>query len=322
MTSVDSAVHDRVNQFLDTLEYKYQNEHGIDINFVLAVALGSHAWGLNSPDSDYDVGVVYAPSTTNHYAHLGGRKSSLQRDYQGDIDIEVQGWDITKFAGLLYDSNEHAIDTLRSPVVYRDTFGRDALRNYIEESYSPIALYHTYRSIAKNNYRKYLSHHLVDNNKNTYPIVRIDDNGDYLVRPRDSDGEMWIAHDDERYEETQVRQTAKRNLAVYQAAMHADYIRLTGENSQHELPNVDFPTFLAEQAPAVFSSDLIDTVKLLVEKKRNGNSGDTVGDIVGHDYAHRPREIDPDVYAIRKPDQDRLNTAIDTMIASVTKAQR
>ncbi|MFC7203101.1 DNA polymerase beta superfamily protein [Haloferax namakaokahaiae] len=308
-----SEIQTEIDGVLDELEDEYASEHGIGITVILAVSRGSHAWGLDGPESDYDVGVVYAPLDLRHYAHLGTRESSISREFDGDHDIEVQGWDVTKFAELLAESNEQAIDTLRSPIVYRGYFDRRPLWEYIRESYSPIELYHTYRAIAKNNYRKYLSHHLVDGKNDTYPIVRVDDDGNYLVRNRDTGEEVWIAPDDERYTETQVRQTVKRNLIVASNAMYAEYLRITGERGEHTLPNVDFPTFLDEQAPDVFDDALVETVAELVELKRTGRGSDVVGDLVGYDFAHRPKVIDPSVHAIRRPDPSRLNEFIDSM---------
>lgn len=311
MTLVSPDVRSHINDFIDTLEDEY------NFTVLLAVAHGSHAWGLSSDNSDYDIQTVYAPNSIRHFAYLSGRTSSLERVYQGPYDIEVSGWDVTKFASLLQESNDQAIDTLRSPIAYRESFDRTELREYMEDSLSPIALYHAYRGIAKNNYRKYLSHHLVDNDKTVYPIVRIDEKGDYLVRNLETDGEFWVAYDDERYEETQVRQTVKRNLAVVKAAMSADYLCYTGEDGTHKLPNVDFPTFLEEQAHDVFDADIVETAQMLVEEKRSGNGGEEIGDLIGRDFAHRPKEIDPQIHATSKPDQDRLNDFIDMMLDSV-----
>lgn len=311
MTLVSSDVRASIDDFLSQLEDEY------DVTVVLAVAHGSHAWGLNSPNSDYDVQIVYAPNSVRHFAYLGGRTATLEREYQGDHDIEVSGWDVTKFAELLLDSNDQAIDALRSPVAYRETFDRTSLHDYMRESFSPIALYHAYRGIAKNNYRKYLSHHLVDNHKNGYPIIETNDDGDFLVRDREADETFWVEADHPEYSETQTRHTVKRNLAVLKAAMSANYLRHTGVQGEHQLPNVDFPTFVTEQAPAVFDSDIIDTAERLIAEKQAGNGDKTVGDLIGREFAHPEKEIDPSIHATRKPDQDRLNEFIDTMLDSV-----
>lgn len=318
MSQVPADVHATVTDFLADLEREYAAEHDLDITFVLAVSRGSHAWGLDGPESDYDVAVVYAPSDLREYAHLGGTMDSIQRDYPGPLDVEVQGWDVRTFGTLLSDSNEQAIDALRSPITYRECFDREPLREYVLESYNPIALYHTYRAIAKNNYRKYLSHHLVDSDTNTYRIDHVTDDRFVLEDPL-PDGRTELAEADVggRYQETQARQTVKRNLAVAKNAMYAEYLRVTGECGEHRLPHYDFPTFLAEQAPAVFDDDLLGTVSMLVAEKQAGNGSSGVGDLVGHEFAHRPADIPTAVHATGDPDETRLNDFIDDMLDAI-----
>jgi len=62
-----------------------------------------------------------------------------------------------------------AIDLLRSPIRYRLAYDPADLTAYIERTYNPIDLYHTWRGIATSNYRKYVSHHLVRNDDETFP---------------------------------------------------------------------------------------------------------------------------------------------------------
>lgn len=127
-----------------------------------------------------------------------------------------------------------------------------------------------------------------------------------------NDGEKY-----EHFKETQTRQTVKRNLAVMKATMSARYLLHTGENSTHQLPNVDFPTFLDEEAPGVFDQSRIETAQRLVEKKQNGNGAEEIGDVVGRDFAHPPEDIDGETHVTTKPDQERLNDFIDSMIDSL-----
>lgn len=299
-----------IDSFINALEQEY------NITTVLAVAHGSRAWGLAGPNSDYDVQLVYIPNSIRHFAYLGERTDGFEREYQGPADIEVSGWDVTKFASLLADSNDQAIDTLRSPTVYQSTFDRSELRDYITSEFNPIALYHCYRGIAKNNYRKYLSDHLVDNDKTVYPIVDREDNGDYIVSNPDLGIQETISPDNDRYEETQTKQTVKRNLAVLKASMSAHYLRMTGENGEHKLPPVDFPTFIETEAPQFFTSDLIDIATTLIDKKQAGNGTEVVGDLIGRDFAHPLKQIDTDIHVKAPPADDKINEFIDTILDS------
>lgn len=338
---LSKTVSDQANEHLDTIEDEY------NVTIVFAVAHGSHAWGLNNDDSDYDIKSIYAPDNLHQYAQLGEHDETINREFG---EYEIEAWDVQKFAELLSQSNEQALDILRSPIAYRERMPRSEIREFIEQQYNPIALYHTYRSIAKNNYRKYLSNHLTSNRQTVYPIIEEHTDG-YTVRNLHTDEELFVpdrvidndneefielpfeavdtSEDDHRYcpncdrqpdtlplkfQTTQTRRTVKRNLAVIRAAMHAYYVKRTGEADGHELPHVDFPTFLTEQAPGVFEDDIIDLAWELVELKRDGVNKD-IGDQLGREFSHPPQVIDHKLHATSSPDQDDLNAFISDILS-------
>ncbi|WP_226005172.1 nucleotidyltransferase domain-containing protein [Natrinema salinisoli] len=305
MSPVPNRVHRTVDEHLTAIEREY------DVAVVLAVARGSHAWGAASPDSDYDVGFVFVPTDLRRYAHLERPPETIVAD-RGEF--EYQGWDVRTFARLLADSNEGAIDMLRSPIRYRLAYDPADLVDYLERTYNPIDLYHTWRGIATNNYRKYVSHHLVRTDDEIFPIVEADADA-YTVETED--GTTTVPTDDDRFSETQTKPTVKRNLTICRAAMFTYYLLETGERGAHELPALDFETFLTEQAPAVFDADRIDRARGLLERKRAGEGDVTVGDAVGREFAHPPRAIDPDVHARAGPDTERLDDFIDELIEAV-----
>ncbi|KTG08560.1 hypothetical protein AUR64_17955 [Haloprofundus marisrubri] len=346
MTTVPRDVRERIEDALRELEADH------DISIVLAIARGSHAWGLDSPESDYDVGVVYAPRDLRTGFHLTAPRDTIERSVGSEI--EISGWNVTKFAALLSQSNDGAIDTLRSPIRYRERFDADALREYVESTFDPVSLYYCYRGIAKSNYRKYLSSHLVDNEKQLYPIVERTDEA-YVVGSRKSDGVFSIPrhfvdsddparipteHTDhvehaesvstsketqpsrefvERtVRSTKTRQTVKRNLAVLIAVMSARYLLATGEKGDHELPYVDFPTFLAEQAPAVFDGEWLTLAEELVERKRRGDDS-VVGDRIGYERATLPETIDYEAHTRPGPEKAALDEFVDEMLAAATE---
>ena len=305
MAAVPEHVHETVADHLMAIEREY------DVAVPLAVARGSHAWGGASPDSDYDVGFVFVSTDLRRYAHLEGVPETIVDDRGA---FEYQGWDVRTFVRLLADSNEGAIDLLRSPIRYWAAYDPDDLAAYIERTYNPIDLYHTWRGIATSNYRKYISHHLVRSDDELFPIVEADDET-YLVET--DDGTMTVSADDERFQETQTKPTVKRNLTIYRAAMAARYLKATGERGTHDLPALAFETFLREQAPAVFDRKRIERARELLERKRAGEGDATVGDAVGRAFAHPPKRIDPDVHARDGPDPTRLDGFVDEVIDAV-----
>ena len=304
MPAIPPAVRDAVDEQLANLEAAH------DVSIPLAVARGSRAWGGTGPESDYDVGFVFVPDDLRRYAHLEGPVETI---VESRDEFEFQGLNVRKFARLLADSNEGAIETLRSPIRYRAAYAPDDLAGYATSAYNPIELYHDWRAVAASNYRKYLSDHLVRTDDETFPIRERTADG-YVVET--DDGTTTVAADDERFAETQTRPTVKRNLTIYRAAMSARYLTATGERGAHDLPAIDFGTFLDEQAPAVFDAERIDRARDLLERKRRGEGGETVGDLVGREFAHPPKRIDPEIHAREGPDPERLNEFVDELIAA------
>lgn len=287
--SIDSETQQDANELLDDIE----NEH--DITIVYAAAHGSHATGLANESSDFDIRGIGVPDDLLDYVLLNGQREVITTE-RGEFDIEI--WDVKKFGELLTNTNDGAIDLVRSPIVYRNyiTDTVDDLHETITTDFNPIQLYHIYRSIAENNYRKYLSRHLTSNRNNVYPILDIE-NGEYIVRnphantvyaidadavdgdehvglPADeldlSDTNTTIisaqdeSSDDDltlptTFQETATKQTVKRNLAVLSASLHARYLLHSGRDGKHELPNIDIETFLHEQVePTIGDTDLYD----------------------------------------------------------------
>ncbi|EMA41662.1 nucleotidyltransferase domain-containing protein [Halobiforma nitratireducens] len=316
MSTVPQRVFDLVDQHLGKLERSHE------VAVPLAVARGSHAWGGAGPGSDYDVAFVFVPADLRRYAHLEEPTKTIVAD-RGEIEFEGVG--VHRFAELLADSNEGAIDLLRSPIRYRTAFDPEPLRAYLEVTYDPMDLYHDWRSIAATNYRKYVSKHLVRDGE-VYPLVADGDESGAGAESELEDGDAYVVHtddgprtvpaDDERFSETKTRRTVKRTLTIYRAAMYARYLRTTGVRGDHDLPLCSFERFLDDQAPAVFESDRVECARDLLERKRAGEGDETIGDAVGREFAHPPREIDPDIHARSGPDPARLDEFVDELIAA------
>ena len=307
-----ATVPDHITETIDDLLDAIEREH--DVSIALAVARGSRAWGAASPESDYDIGFVFVPKDLRQYAHLETPPTTIHEDAESDR-VELQGWDIRTFAQLLSDSNDGAIDLLRSPIRYHTSYDPTELAEYIEEAYNPIDLYHAWRGIATSNYRKYVSHHLVSTDDELVPILEVLEDDAYVVET--DDGTATISADDERYAETQTKPTVKRNLTICRAAMSARYLKETGERGEHDLPALEFEAFLTEQAPTVFDAERTERGRELLERKRAGEGGVEVGDIVGREFAHPPREIDPQIHAREGPDPARLDEFVDELIAAI-----
>ena len=126
-----------------------EKEYGIRI--ILAVENGARNWGLASPISDYDVRYLF------HYSMK--RYLSVTKPIPGiritDGDLDLDGFDIYKFAFLLAKSNANIVEWMTSKIVYYEVESGflDMARNFAQERYNPLALYYHYHSLGYNNYK-------------------------------------------------------------------------------------------------------------------------------------------------------------------------
>ena len=89
-----------------------------NIKIIMAVESGSRAWGVASPDSDYDVRFIYARKKED-YLSLDEPRDVVE--WQLDDVYDVNGWDLKKALKLLYKANPSVFEWCTSPIVYRDT---------------------------------------------------------------------------------------------------------------------------------------------------------------------------------------------------------
>lgn len=119
----------------------------------LAVESGSRAWGFPSPDSDYDVRLIFIRHADD-YLSPWQRRDVIEVPLHGDLDLN--GWDLGKAIKLLVKGNAVIIEWLMSPIVYAgDASFYDDL--------SSFAARHTNRTGVA---RRYL--HLGERQRRTY----------------------------------------------------------------------------------------------------------------------------------------------------------
>ncbi len=120
------------------------------ITCLQAIESGSCAWGFASPDSDYDVRLLYA-RPPKWYLRLFEDKDTfefIQNDLL-DVPFDIGGWDIKKALQLIYKSNAVVFEWLRSPIVYQQQDIMLELQTLSVDYFQPIAAYHHYRGMAK-----------------------------------------------------------------------------------------------------------------------------------------------------------------------------
>ncbi len=135
-------MHEKINYYLEAIE-KEKN-----IRILLACETGSRAWGFPSPDSDYDVRIIYVHKK-DWYLSLSEKKDSIQRMLDNDL-IDITGWDLRKSLRLLLKSNPALLERIQSSILYRhDDAFIQTIGELAKDSYSRIATIYHYLSMAK-----------------------------------------------------------------------------------------------------------------------------------------------------------------------------
>lgn len=130
-------------------EYLEEIEKNKNIEILLACETGSRAWGFPSPDSDYDVRIIYKHHK-NWYLSLKEEKDSITYFFENN-DIDISGWDLRKSLRLLSKSNPPLLERIQSPIIYKvnEKFLK-GINEVAMNSYSKIATMHHYLNMSKN----------------------------------------------------------------------------------------------------------------------------------------------------------------------------
>jgi hypothetical protein len=133
---------EKIKKYLSNLE----REKGIEI--LLACETGSRAWGFPSPDSDYDVRIIYKHDK-DWYLSLTEEKDTIEF-FLDNNEIDISGWDLRKSLRLLWKSNAPLLERIQSPIVYKaDNDFLIQINSIAKETYSRISTIHHYLSMAK-----------------------------------------------------------------------------------------------------------------------------------------------------------------------------
>ena len=119
-----------------------------EIKILLACETGSRAWGFPSPDSDFDIRIIYV-HRKDWYLSLSEKRDSIELMLENN-DIDITGWDLRKSLRLLQKSNAPLLERIQSPILYKSNSAFLVEINELAKSqYSRIATIHHYLSMAK-----------------------------------------------------------------------------------------------------------------------------------------------------------------------------
>ena len=141
------------NKKAEIIKHLEEIEKKKGVTILFAVETGSRIWGIESEDSDYDVRFVFRRAVRD-YLRVNKQPEVIESFIE---DMDFVGFDVFKFIRLYLSSNPTVIEWLESNIVYYDDGkSKEVFRRFIEKKFNPVALYHHYRSMSKQNYLKYL----------------------------------------------------------------------------------------------------------------------------------------------------------------------
>ena len=155
---------DMKKEISDRLEEIEKKEN---VKIIYAVESGSRAWGVESPDSDYDVRFVYVRKKED-YLKINEMRDVIE--WQLDEVLDINGWDLKKTLVQFHKGNATLFEWANSPVVYRTTTEWEEIYKSCKQFFSvKTSLYHYYGT-ANSTFRQYLQGDEVKYKKYIYAL--------------------------------------------------------------------------------------------------------------------------------------------------------
>lgn len=149
---------------LQKLEEIEQKEH---IRILHAVESGSRAWGVESPDSDYDVRFVYV-RPKEAYLRLEETRDVIE--WELDDVMDINGWDLKKALIQFHKGNATLFEWANSPVVYKTTDLWQEIFETAKLYFSEKTALHHYRGTAIATWQQFLQGDTVRYKKYIYAL--------------------------------------------------------------------------------------------------------------------------------------------------------
>ena len=146
-----------------------QLEQEKDIRILYACESGSRAWGFPSPDSDYDVRIVYIYPKKSY---LSIRNPSDQFNLPIDENlIDISAWEVRKALHLFSQSNVSMYEWMQSPIVYfTDDYFLEMVRKLAKNYFSSKAAIHHYLGLTQKTFNTALQEERINLKKYFYAL--------------------------------------------------------------------------------------------------------------------------------------------------------
>lgn len=137
------------------------------VKILHAIESGSRAWGFASPDSDYDVRLIYV-RPQNDYLKLQPKQDFIE--WALDETLDINGWDLSKALQHFHKSNATLFEWANSPVVYYTTPAWQQIYGVAQRYFSCKSSMYHYYGTARKNYHEHLTNDFVKYKKYFYVL--------------------------------------------------------------------------------------------------------------------------------------------------------
>ncbi|MBR5125653.1 MAG: nucleotidyltransferase domain-containing protein [Oscillospiraceae bacterium] len=156
-----ATIRETILQKLEEIERR----EGVTI--LHAVESGSRAWGVESPDSDYDVRFIYI-RPLEAYLQLQELRDVIE--WELDDVMDINGWDLKKALIQFHRGNATLFEWANSPVVYKTTPQWQQICDTAKNWFSAKAALHHYRGTARGTFQEFLQGDAVRYKKYIYAL--------------------------------------------------------------------------------------------------------------------------------------------------------
>ena len=134
-------MHDKIVGVLHELERQQ------DFKVLFAAESGSRAWGFASPDSDYDVRMIYVKPEAWYWSLDARQPDTFNAMLPGELDVSA--WELRKTLRLFAGCNPSLNEWLGSPIIYyADPKFADEMRSLIPVYFNPVRTVHHYLALS------------------------------------------------------------------------------------------------------------------------------------------------------------------------------
>jgi len=138
-----------------------------NVRVLYAAESGSRAWGVESPDSDYDVRFIYVRPKTAYLSLLEPRDVI---EWQLDELLDINGWDLKKVLIQFHKGNATLFEWANSKIVYKTTNIWQEIYQLCKNYFSKKAALYHYYGTANSTFQQYLQEDKVKYKKYIYAL--------------------------------------------------------------------------------------------------------------------------------------------------------